>query len=209
MKKNFLILLVAGYINAQEGKIGINTQNPQATLHISLSKNADEKSNQGIIIPQLDKQRVSDISQNLLLDGTMVYINSFNNISNTDATVLRRVSQITTKDFYKYNAERDLWERMSNKRLTKNITSDYRLSEADHNYYIYANSAGFIRITVPDDLGDGFSCIIIQQGNTNGGVIINGNKVVGANGLRTKSKHSAIGIVVKDGQATITGDTAN
>lgn len=194
---------------AQDGNVGINQNIPKATLHIDVaSVNASNNANQGILIPQLTKQRIADIAKTNLLDGTMVYANAFaDKITQTDAEIQRRVSQITTKDFYKYNAERDLWERMSSKRLSKEITQNHTLSETDYHYYLYVNSANAVTITVPNDLKDGFSCIIIQEGA--GQVSVTGTNVKGSNGLKTKAQNSAIGIIVRNGKATVTGDTAN
>lgn len=192
---------------AQQGNVGINSEAPKATLEINVaSANTNNNTNQGIIVPQLSKQRIADITQTSLLDGTLIYANTFADITQTDATIKRRVSQITTKDFYKYNAERDLWERMSSKRLTKSITQNYTLSEEDYHYYLYVNSATEITITVPTELKDGFTCVIIQEGV--GRVVVNGN-AQGANGLKTKAQNSAIGVIIRNNIATITGDSAN
>lgn len=194
---------------AQDGNVGINQNIPKATLHIDVANvNASNNANQGILIPQLTKQRIADIAKTNLLDGTMVYANAFaDKITQTDAETQRRVSQITTKDFYKYNAERDLWERMSSKRLTKEITQNHTLSESDYHYYLYVNSTNAVEINLPTTIKDGFSCIIIQEGT--GQVSVTGTNVKGANGLKTNKQHSAIGIVVRNGIATVTGDTKN
>lgn len=197
---------------AQTGNVGINNQQPKATLHLdvasaNLTDATLKTSNQGILIPQLTKQRIADIAKANLLDGTMVYANAFADITQTDAETQRRVSQITTKDFYKYNVERDLWERMSSKRLTKEITANYTLSETDYHYYLYVNSANEVTISIPETLKDGFSCIVVQEGI--GEVIMEGTHVKSANGQKTNKQHSAIGVVVRNGIATITGDTKN
>lgn len=207
-------LVLSGWMAyAQTGNVGINNQQPKATLHLdvasaNLTDATLKTSNQGILIPQLTKQRIADIAKTNLLDGTMVYANAFaDKITQTDAETQRRVSQITTKDFYKYNAERDLWERMSSKRLTKEITQNHTLSESDYHYYLYVNSTNAVEINLPTTIKDGFSCIIIQEGT--GQVSVTGTNVKGANGLKTNKQHSAIGIVVRNGIATVTGDTKN
>lgn len=210
MKKIITTALVLSAMVAygQTGSVGVNTDTPKATLHLDVaSSNLTDTSNQGIVIPQMSKQRIANITANNLLDGTMVYANAFANITQTDDATKRRVSQITAKDFYKYNTERDLWERMSSKRLVKPVTANYTLSEADYHYYLYVNSTNDVTINVPTDLKDGFTCIVVQEGT--GKAIIGGTNVQGANGLKTKAQHSAIGIVIKDNKATVTGDSAN
>lgn len=206
------MLLLGVVAFAQTGNVGINNDVPKATMHINvanvnLTDAILKNSNQGIIVPQLTKQRIADIAQTNLLDGTLVYANEFSIITQTDTTTTRRVSQITTKDFYKYNAERDLWERLSSKRLTKPIITNYTLSEADYHYYLYVNSTDNITITIPSDLGDGFTCIVIQEGT--GQVTIAGTNVKGANGTKTNKQNSAIGIIVRNNTAIVTGDTVN
>lgn len=211
----FAMGLVSMTVFAQQGNVGINNINPKATLHIDVANiNASNDVNQGILIPQLTKQRIADISRNNLLDGTLVYAHSFANITQTDTTIVRRVSQITTKDFYKYNEERDLWERMTSRRLVKPITTNYELSEADYHYYLYANSSSDITVSVPNSLREGFSCIIIQEGS--GKVIISAKSesnpiiIKGARGIKTRDIDSAIGLIIKNKDnvktVTVTGD---
>lgn len=71
MKKSFILagILAIGYANAQEhdGKIGINTQKPEATLDIVPEKsNLAGNTNEGIIAPRLSKTRIANIAADKL-----------------------------------------------------------------------------------------------------------------------------------------------
>lgn len=101
MKKSLILLgmLSIGYAYAQEGNVGINTENPKATLDIvpevgNLTKNTNE----GIIAPRLTKERIAGIADANLVEGTLVYA--------TDTTYTgtnTKVSKITEKGYYYYN----------------------------------------------------------------------------------------------------------
>lgn len=94
-------ILGVGYAYAQNGKVGINIDMPEATLHIKPNNgNAKETAttNEGLIIPKLSKQRVSIIADNLLKEGTLVYVDNMSYIGNNS-----KVVKITEKGYYYYN----------------------------------------------------------------------------------------------------------
>lgn len=101
MKKSMILLglLGIGYANAQEGNVGINTEDPKATLHIQPSaENLTKTTNEGIIAPKLSKERIAGIADANLVEGTLVYA--------TDAIYAgtnAKVVKITEKGYYFYN----------------------------------------------------------------------------------------------------------
>lgn len=101
MKKTFLKpglmavgLFVAASVSAQQGKVGINTDAPKATLEV-VAQNPTGTTNEGIIVPILTKDRVSKIATPV--EGTLVYVNDFS-AGTGDA-----VADITEKGYYFYN----------------------------------------------------------------------------------------------------------
>ncbi|SDE18425.1 hypothetical protein [Riemerella columbipharyngis] len=101
MKKTFLKpglmaigLFVAASVSAQQGKVGINTESPKATLQVE-AKDSNGTTNEGIIVPILTKQRVANISTPV--EGTLVYVNDVS--AGSGATV----ADITEKGYYFYN----------------------------------------------------------------------------------------------------------
>lgn len=83
------------------GKIGINTVEPKATLHIQPnSTNSQETSNtnEGVLVPKLTKNRVANILDNELVEGTVVYVRDVTYTGNNT-----KVAKIDSKGYYFYN----------------------------------------------------------------------------------------------------------
>lgn len=101
MKKSMILLgmLAVGYVNAQEGNVGINTETPTATLEVKPSSaNAlpTATTNEGIIAPRLSKTRIANIS--VPVEGTLVYATD---ADYTGVNVV--VSKITEKGYYYFD----------------------------------------------------------------------------------------------------------
>lgn len=87
------------------GKIGVNTEMPKATLEIQ--KSLGTSTNEGIIIPNLSKERIEEISTNV--ESTIVFsLNGSKNDTNL------KTKEITTKGFYYYDGDNSTgkWVRM-------------------------------------------------------------------------------------------------
>ena len=95
----FLLSTLA--VNAQIGKVGVNTNNPKATLDIQPSPaNAlpTATTNEGVLIPKLSKTRVANIATPE--DATMIYVSDVTYTGTNPA-----VADITSKGFYYYDAD--------------------------------------------------------------------------------------------------------
>ena len=92
----FLLSTLA--VNAQIGKVGVNTDNPKATLDIQPSPaNAlpTATTNEGVLIP---KARIANITTPV--DATMIYVSDVTYTGTNPA-----VADITSKGFYYYDAD--------------------------------------------------------------------------------------------------------
>lgn len=106
MKKSLLVLglVSVGLAHAQQGNVGINTDSPRATFEIKMSKsNESTNTNQGLLIPNLKRSRVSSIAKPV--DGTIIYVDTL------DGTASGKVANITEKGFYYYNGAN--WVKLS------------------------------------------------------------------------------------------------
>ena len=95
----FLLSTLA--VNAQIGKVGVNTNNPKATLDIQPTPtNAlpTATTNEGILIPKLSKTRVANIAAPE--DATMIYVGDVTYTGTNPA-----VADITSKGFYYYDED--------------------------------------------------------------------------------------------------------
>ncbi|MCK0205814.1 hypothetical protein [Ornithobacterium rhinotracheale] len=102
------LLAVSMSVTAQEkptGRVGINTPDPKATLDISVSEaNKDATTNEGIMAPQLSKERVAKIAAPV--EGTLVYVvddadkgGLISDYKGRDA----KVEKIDTKGYYYFD----------------------------------------------------------------------------------------------------------
>ena len=95
----FLLSTLA--VNAQIGKVGVNTDNPKATLDIQPSPANSlptATTNEGVLIPKLSKTRVANIATPE--DATMIYVSDVTYTGTNPA-----VADITSKGFYYYDAD--------------------------------------------------------------------------------------------------------
>lgn len=102
MKKQLILtgLLSIGFAHAQEGKIGINTDEPKATLDIVAHK-TDGSNQEGILIPRVGKTAVAKMASPVT--STVVYINNTDYATGTDTNADTRVEKVNTVGFYHYN----------------------------------------------------------------------------------------------------------
>lgn len=101
----FCALCAGTVVYAQQGSVGINTDEPKATLHI---KPYDAKetatNNEGIIVPILSKKRVANIAEPQ--EGTLIYVNNSEYDTNAyNATQNHRVSRVGSSGYYWYNGD--------------------------------------------------------------------------------------------------------
>lgn len=101
MKKTLILVgvLAMSYTYAQQGKVGVNTEAPQATFEVAPSTAnalATATTNEGIIAPKLTKTRIANIATPV--EGTLVYATD-NTYAGSDA----KVAKITEKGYYFYN----------------------------------------------------------------------------------------------------------
>lgn len=116
MKKSliFVGMLCIGYANAQEGKVGINTDAPKATLDINPNTVNDASTattNEGLLIPRLGKSRVAMMAKPET--STLVYVSATDYTpENETAPTAKdlRVAEIKSEGFYYYNGTK--WEQI-------------------------------------------------------------------------------------------------
>lgn len=105
-QKLFFAMLLTGVLaSAQtdyQGKVGINTAEPKATLDLNPStENAKVKpnaSNEGLLIPRLSKERLAKVASTNLQESTLVYVNDAS-YAGSETTV----KNVKSKGFYFYN----------------------------------------------------------------------------------------------------------
>lgn len=98
---------------AQQGKVGINTSDPQATIDMKVADvNLTTNSKEGLLIPRLGRQRADNMGASVE-QGTMVYINTL------DGAASGRVANVTKVGFYHYDGTE--WIGLDNQRSPYNV----------------------------------------------------------------------------------------
>ncbi|WP_018674944.1 collagen-like protein [Riemerella columbina] len=102
MKKSILLLsmLTIGgslYAQQEQGRVGINTSTPKATLEIGVANtNSKSSTNEGLIIPNLSKDRVANMANPEV--STLIFVKG-TSYSGSDA----RVSEVIADGYYYFN----------------------------------------------------------------------------------------------------------
>ncbi|WP_394264742.1 hypothetical protein [Bergeyella zoohelcum] len=107
MKKIYFALAIGAscVAFAQKGKIGVNNSDPKATLDIQV-KAGNTDTNEGILIPRVNKARVKAISSTNRVEGTLVYVTDA--VQDSDSATFTG----TGKGFYYYDAATQKWVKM-------------------------------------------------------------------------------------------------
>lgn len=158
MKKILFLTLglssILGY--TQNGRVGINSYNPQATLEImpnSENSKEDATSNEGLLIPRLSKNRVSKI--NSPQESTMIYITDES--PNTIASYKgkdTRVSQVFNKGYYIF--ENGTWKPIvTRKRKADLLNKEYTCSAENIGQELQSSDGVFTCIFANGETGEG------------------------------------------------------
>ena len=110
MKKHFILLgmLAMGLAYSQTGKVGINTNSPEATLDIrpnAANSVVGATTNEGI--PRLSKARLNSIAVANLKESTLVYVSDFSGATTSTTT------NVTSKGFYYYSTATSKWVKIA------------------------------------------------------------------------------------------------
>lgn len=115
MKKVILTIgILAGVssIFAQEGRVGINTNDPKATLHIEAYNKDKKDTNPGLIIPNVSKN--TTLNNQGYVESTLVYYSGGSNSAYINQNTGSTTENIDSKKgFYYYNGTD--WQRIIRK----------------------------------------------------------------------------------------------
>lgn len=111
--KNYL-LVIGVFVMSQRvcAQIGINTEAPKATMDIraKVSTGSDVASADGILIPRIDRERASSMTN--IENSTLIYIND---VSTGSANVGEVTEYISSPGFYYYEATKSRWQSINYK----------------------------------------------------------------------------------------------
>ncbi|MGP1500870.1 MAG: hypothetical protein ACTTJM_03685 [Bergeyella cardium] len=132
------LISISALASAQyDGRVGINTDTPKATLDLRPNPDnalATATTNEGLLIPKLSKARVANIATPE--EATMVYVGNLI-YTGTDP----RVSGIISPGFYYYDAVNGKWKKLNMnpptglEKITENGNTGWRLIGRDPNNY--------------------------------------------------------------------------
>ncbi|MDY3316336.1 hypothetical protein PG630_03295 [Riemerella anatipestifer] len=157
-----------------DGKVGINTPSPNATLEIQISDaNKSGSTKEGILIPNVSADRAEKMGAGLE-DGTLLFIGS--GTANATGTT----SNYNGKGFYYFDKTATKWVKVGAASTTKEFTarlgqttgSNYDWKDGDKGYvdfYEFTTDGGAIILpdpTLPENKGR-----IIHFKNSTGGLI--------------------------------------
>ena len=192
MKKIFLLLFLITY--SVQGQVGIGTDTPNASARLDVS--ATDK---GFLPPRISLTSATDNSTILTpATGLLIYNTA------TAGTIPNNVSP----GYYYWNG--NSWVKISGGTILDNSkSSSFTLTASDNNKLFIISASSAVTVTVPSNLPLGFNCQIIQ--GSSGLITISGASGVtlnGANGLKTRSMNSIIGLtMISSTLGYVYGDT--
>lgn len=161
MKKIYFALAIgiSSVAFAQKGKIGVNNTAPQATLDIQV-KVGNTDTNEGILIPRVNKARVKAILSGNRVEGTLVYVTDA--VEDSDNATFTG----TGKGFYYYDAATQKWVKMGSGAatapapegsFTRNIRviNSASVTATTDDYMLINEYSGTVQIFLPTAPPDG------------------------------------------------------
>lgn len=192
MKRIFLLLCLITY--SVQGQVGIGTDTPNTSARLDVS--ATDK---GFLPPRISLTSATDNSTILTpATGLLIYNTA------TAGTIPNNVSP----GYYYWNG--NSWVKISGGTILDNSkSSSFTLTASDNNKLFIISASSAATVTVPSNLPLGFNCQIIQ--GSSGLITISGASGVtlnGANGLKTRSMNSIIGLtMISSTLGYVYGDT--
>lgn len=137
MKKVILTIgILAGVssIFAQEGRVGINTNDPKATLHIEAYNKDNKDTNPGLIIPNVSEN--TTLNNQGYVESTLVYYSGGSNsayINQNDQSTTENIG--SKKGFYYYDGTD--WQRIIRKAQFYMPSIVMPTTQGDHSINLY------------------------------------------------------------------------
>lgn len=138
---------------AQTGNVGINTDTPNATLHMEVATaNADNETNQGLIVPRMSKTRVAKITNPI--ESTIVYITDD---ATSPISAYRgnepRVANVFTKGHYIF--QDNTWNKMNTTRPETSIKKSFTCTASNLGQILRSSDGYFKCVDItPLELGN-------------------------------------------------------
>lgn len=125
MKKTLALLgvLAMNFTYAQEGRVGINVENPTATLHVSVPKNYTNGNPAGIAPVTLTGDQIEAMVTSNLGKGTFVFATTIST-KTTDKT-------IDTIGYWFWNGTQ--WQKLTNDNISSLYTADGSITNVTNN----------------------------------------------------------------------------
>ncbi|RNA61697.1 hypothetical protein D1631_07025 [Chryseobacterium nematophagum] len=128
---------------AQQGRVGINTSAPDATLDI-VANTADNTKPDGLLVPRMSRSQLTakDAAYVAAQNGTIVFVNTL------DGSAAGKVVNVTATGYYYYDAPNSQWKGLGSGNVattfnvTPEITADYTVLATDDYITLKVSTSG-------------------------------------------------------------------
>lgn len=189
MKKILLsatvLLCMTALSKAQQGRVGINTETPAATLDV-VANTSDSSKPDALLVPRMSRAQLAAKNaayQNSTTvpaenqNGALVFVNTL------DGTAADKVVNVTATGFYYYDAPNSVWkavgggasapQRYENTRGGVTIlTSNSTYTAVASDFFIITKAGSAFNIDLPDPSGNVGRLIYVANNNTASGAVV-------------------------------------
>lgn len=177
MKKFLLtaIMLVglSALSKAQQGRVGINTTTPAATLDV-VANTTDNARPDALLVPRLTRSQLAakDAAYDTAQNGALTFVNTL------DGTAAGKTANVTATGFYYYDAPNSIWvavgggaaaptQRYEVIRGTATSVNGAAYAATNNDFFIITGAAAGVTITLPAaDAANAGRVVVISNQNT-------------------------------------------
>lgn len=158
---------------AQQGRVGINTTTPAATLDV-VANTTDNARPDALLVPRLTRSQLAakDAAYDTAQNGALTFVNTL------DGTAAGKTANVTATGFYYYDAPNSVWvavggggaatpQRYEVIRGTSTSVTGTAYTATNNDFFIVTGAASGVTITLPAaDAANAGRVVVISNQNT-------------------------------------------